>query len=639
MAKSDKAKTFKQCRDEWMGAGKSDNINYCMPVNIGIIAQDSVPFDKGKVRVASETIINTLSKWFGKFKTKNKTNSHNQLILMIRNGDSRARFMAGYLKEHYNADIEIATEQDIKQYCWVTIAAWDGIPSQAKIYSTIKDILSTKISVGDDYRLRFPENRPVFQIVLPDGKGNSPEMDYSIREIYPHMLETIDKPEPWFSRNKFQTQTWLDKRRDSKRRNFIANATKLKKFNKKITRFSRKIDNQTQNVYDLIPWQHFHAKYKKSFDIPDYVNIANLREIFYDVVSMKAQKSEDSQAKILLTLAAVGLGSFVMYSDSPFDRPVLLFFFLLFVICMSAAYLIYLFRVVFSGSHKTYLEFRALAEGMRVQCYWYAIGLNQSVGDKYTVKFQKDMQWAKQAFNAWFVSDYLGYHFSENTTTQTTTSNQAKSLQRNKMVKAEWLGTLKHSPESEPTKQTVLPDELSYYSNHPLAGTEEFSKDLETLKKALGKEEKMMPGGQYGYFYKTTRNWGEKDGKGKLRSRLTLGIWIVSAILLMVFVTISSPLEDYFVCLMGICATLPLTFTGWSSIKAYGELASKYSYCELLAEKALQDYSAAEKESENNAALLKNTLKIFEQYGIEALEENAEWLMIKNDREPTVPNG
>ena len=192
---SDKPKTFKQCRDEWMGVGNSDNINYCMPVNIGIIAQDSVPFEKGKVRVASETIINTLSKWFGKFKTKNKTNSHNELILMIRNGDSRARFIAGHLKELYNADIVIAAEQDIKQYCWVTIAAWDGIPLQADIYRTIKDILSTKISVGDDYRLRFPENRPVFQIVLPDGKGNSPEIDYSIREIYPHMLETINKPE------------------------------------------------------------------------------------------------------------------------------------------------------------------------------------------------------------------------------------------------------------------------------------------------------------------------------------------------------------------------------------------------------------------------------------------------------------
>ena len=89
---------------------------------------------------------------------------------------------------------------------------------------------------------------------------------------------------------------------------------------------------------------------------------------------------------------------------------------------------------------------------------------------------------------------------------------------------------------------------------------------------------------------------------------------------------------------MGISATIPIVVTGWASIKAYGELASKYSYCELLAEKALQDYEAAEKEI-RGGALVKQTLTIFEQYGVEALEENAEWLMIKNDREPTVPNG
>ena len=640
---ADYPKTFRQYRNEWMGEGKSDNINYCMPVNIGIIAQDFATFDKVQMKAAVDKILKSLGRWFGKFKVKNKTPSHNHLCLMIREGDTLAGFIAGYLKEICNANVISASEQDIKQYCWMTVAAWDGIPSQTGVYQTIKDILSTKISVGENYRLKFPDNRPIIQIVLPDGSGTPSVIDYTVREIYPHMLETINISDPWFGREKYQPQSRSDKRKDSKRRNFIANAAKLKKFNKKISGFSRKIDSQTENIYDLLPWQHFHEKYTKKFKVPDHANTANLREIFYYVFSMKAQKSEDRQGMALLLLAAAGLISFAVYSDAPLSglESVKLFFFGMFVVCMVLAYLIYIFRVLVSGSHKTYLEFRALAEGMRVQCYWYAAGLNQSVGEKYTVKFQKDMQWAKQAFNAWFVSDYLEYEFTGNANSvlkPDPDKNPSLFLKRNKMVKAEWLGTLMHSTDSKPPQRTVLPDELKIYKDCPYAGNEDFEKELNNLKKSLGREDKLMPGGQYGYFYKTTRNWGKKDRTGKIKTRISFGLWIICSLLLVFFVLTQSPLEDLFVCLMGISATIPIVVTGWASIKAYGELASKYSYCELLAEKALQDYEAAEKEI-RGGALVKQTLTIFEQYGVEALEENAEWLMIKNDREPTVPNG
>ena len=64
-----------------------------------------------------------------------------------------------------------------------------------------------------------------------------------------------------------------------------------------------------------------------------------------------------------------------------------------------------------------------------------------------------------------------------------------------------------------------------------------------------------------------------------------------------------------------------------NSLNAYGELASKYSYCKLLMQKAVQDYEVDPGKAK----------QIFKQIGIEALEENAEWLMIKNDREPAVP--
>ena len=68
---ADYPKTFRQYRNEWMGEGKSDNINYCMPVNIGIIAQDFATFDKVQMKAAVDKILKSLGRWFGKFKVKN----------------------------------------------------------------------------------------------------------------------------------------------------------------------------------------------------------------------------------------------------------------------------------------------------------------------------------------------------------------------------------------------------------------------------------------------------------------------------------------------------------------------------------------------------------------------------------------
>ena len=651
------AKTFRQLRNDWMDNNKSDAINYCMPVNIGVISQNIDNPDEKQINAAVEKIIKQLERWFGKFSARIRSGSHHQLIVMKRENDPLADTIARHLTDHYKAIVVTASEQAIKKYCWITIALWDGTTENNDVYPAIKEILSTINTVEDDYQLRFPENRPVFQIVLPLSRKHPEDIDYSVREIYPHMLETINKKDPWFIREKFKPQSWLDKRRDSKRRNFKANALKLKKFNKHIIRFSKRIDGQSKNIYDLLPWQHFEEKYKKidkQFQVEDHVNITNLREIFYDVISMKAQESEDRQSIILLAFAAIALVSFVIYSDAPVPRFAALLFFSVFAACMTVAYLIYFFRVQISGSHKTYLEFRALAEGMRVQCYWYAAGINQSVGTKYTVKFQKDMQWAKQAFNAWYVSDYLKYHFptaeeeksraaspAENPDKNETESPSWQTILRNRMIRAEWLGTLKHNfTEEEMTepKKTVLPDEMAYYDRGAsrMADTPKhtrFKKDLAELKETLGQESVLRPGGQYGYFYKTTRKWGKSDGKAKRRNVYALTAWSFSAAALFYTIVKHSRFEDFFVCLMGICTIMPLIVSGWAFIKAYGELAAKYSYCELLAEKALQDYQAVESKAPQKIK------KIFEKYGVEALEENAEWLMIKNDREPTVPNG
>ena len=597
------AKTFKQYRDEWMGAGRSDNINYCMPVNIGVISQINVEFNTSRVAAALEEIMKQLKKWFGKFTpaSGNGSATRNELIVMRNPEDENAGFITDYLEKQYGATVVFAKDEDIKNYCWLTIAAWDGVPGKlSPVYQIVKGILSTADTRPDNYKLRFPGNRPVFQIVLPDRAGTLPEINYTVREIYPHMLETIRKTndnsgedDPWFSRSRFIDPTKKQKKKDSKRRNFVASAKKLKKFNKKIISFSKGVDEETQNIYDLLPWHH-HDKVR----LPACVDIANLREIYYDIISMHAQQKQKHQNIILLSIAFIGMFFFALYSDLEVKRFEFLVGYLVFI---AGAYLFYWIRIKGSSAHNRYLEFRALAEGMRVQCYWYASGINESVGDNYTVKFQKDMFWATQAFNAWYMTDFL---MKRNGRGDKYLNRKADSsyVPNNDIIKAEWLGLLEDK------------DASGVYNRVAPAGMPEsaFKGSPEQLK----------------FYNKRMKSFDKENRKSKRRTiAVTIVVFLLTAALAVAVTVFDFKNDNWIVFAISLLNYFLLFVTTNNSLNAYGELASKYSYCKLLMQKAVQDYEVDPGKAK----------QIFKQIGIEALEENAEWLMIKNDREPAVP--
>lgn len=585
---SAKPATFGELRKKWLPGGESENINYCIPVNIGVIAQDlqNVQFDQLRVDEAVKKIMKRLNKCFGKFKNENKKRSHNQLVVMTQYKNDLERYISDKLHKDYGAEIvSNVTNEEIKSSCWIAIAAWDGIVSDdSQVYTTVKNILSTDYSdIGDSqgYKLRFPENRPIYQIVMPLKNGAQEKIDYQVREIYPHLLETINSGTTWFDRRNYSKL----RRKDAKRKNFEANARKVKRFNKKISNYDNKIDAQTKDVYDVLPWHH-----AKGVKLPICVEIANLREIYYDVISMKAQGMQKIQTYALMILAFLGLTFFSLYSDLSTGSDLFNHVFLAaYLIFMALAYMCYWFFVKRVNVHKDYLEFRALAEGMRVQCYWYAAGINESVGAHYNVKFQKDMLWAKQAFNAWYMMDFKKNNID--------VGYQPDYL----CIKTEWIGTL--AVKGEKGYEIVPPD-----------GCPTDTK------------------GQYGFYVKSLKDDASKDS---LSSAITAALTVISVIssfvLAGVLIFNEFAYENWLTFAISMMNIFTLTITYHDNIKAYKELAAKYSYCAMLAQKALQDYEC---DSDN----VEKIKAIFKQFGVEALEENAEWLMIKNDREPEVMN-
>ncbi len=628
--------TFEVLRKDWMGESESAEINYCAPIYIGVLESENSRLPTsvdGKKRLDKtiEKISKKLKKCFGKFDSApvGKGNqTANQLVLLCENPDGA---YVKYLGEKLGAakiigpdeinNGEMSVVEIIRKYCWMVIAAWDGNANQANsdgVYNSIKRVLSNddntdsnrQVSAAqENYKITFPENRPIYQIVLPLGDEN-PKINYTLREIYPHPLETIEHDDrAWFDRERFAETTKFGsasrKNMKARRKIFERNASKIKRFNGKVCNFSKKIDKRKKDIYDLLPWHHYkdYAKGIAKKPLPKRVEKTNLRQIFYDVMSMTRQHDQNIQNIALIVCVALGLLCFSLYTDLEIE---IWWFLLAYVILIFAAYGIYWFFVKRTAAHSDYLEFRTIAEGMRVQCYWYAANINKSVGAHYKVKFQKDMSWAKLAFNSLYLTDYL---LDDEDTSQ--------YVPQYDVIKTEWIGVLE--------KWNKVEKKIIYAPKFP----DDFPDDKK-LKKDLPT--------QYGFYQGKQEDFFKKNKAWTIRTAVATVLLVLVSIVL-VCMLFTQMLSDRTACilifLIGLFNTFPALVTAAVRVQAYGELTAKYSYCKQMAQQALQDYEDCDKLN-NKSIKIKAIKAIFTQFGIEALEENAEWLMIKNDREPEV---
>lgn len=541
------------------------DLNYCIPINVGLLSQEFQPdlHNRNDIAKAVEDFGHLLEKRFGRFTSRNRSrkgrnDSRVQLTVYVRRNDTSAitSIAVDTLKGRFHATVKpVDSIDEIRRKCWLALALWDGVAT-GETYASVRDILcyQPSKSVGS-YELKFPDNRPVFQIVLPaardsvsDIKAESRIKNYSIRDIYPRMLEKPDDQHVWYDRYNYLSA----KKNNSRRNKFKKNAKKIKQFNKTIIKYASNRTNQTENVWDLLP--NYRSKLTPSLAS----DAAVLRQICYDVISMKAQLDHKFETKAVLGFASVGLLFYSMYSDFFAFKPAVYVFIALFAL----SYLFYFFGVKLGGNQNYYLEFRALAESMRVQCYWYTAGINESVGDIYRVKFSKDMSWARYALDRWHESDTLYDRF-------------AFEAKNDALICKDWLEN------------------------------------------------------QQNYFSKNIGDYTKKSAFIKLANIASKIVWVAAAAGIAVTMRSNPTVETFLIFTIGIVNVITLAMSYLSEKLLFKELEAKYTYCSILAEKAVDDFK-------NKVA---EPAEIFKKYGIEALAENAEWLMIENDREPDIPNG
>lgn len=544
------------------------DLNYCIPINVGVISQGFQAGVHGKEEITNAVgeFGKRLQKLFGRFsgrsaKITNRNDSRIQLTLYALAGDTSelTRMALDKLIQDFNASVRtVGTLDEIKEKCWLVLALWDGIAT-GEIYGSVKEILSytPKKSEGKkrEYRMRFPKNRPVYQIVLPvaggfpdDQKARGKVRDYSIRDIYPRVLEKPDDKNVWYDRYSYSSA----KGNDSRRSNFLKSARKMKNFNAAVLKYAARQTGHTENVHDLLP------EYRGKITPSIASDTAVLRQICYDVISMKSQLDHRFDLTAVLGFACLGLVFFSMYSDFYQFKP----FIYIFIALFALAYVFYFFGAKLMGNQNYYLEFRALAECMRVQCYWYTAGIDESVGEHYSVKFNKDMSWANYALDRWHESD--------------TTGNRVDYRRKDDdLICREWLC-----------------NQRNFFSK-----SAEKNRRNASLLSAI-------------------------NGFSKV-------LWIAAAVALAFILWNGMRWENFFIFAIGIINIVTLSLSYLNEKLTYKELVAKYTYCRLLAQNAIDDIASGAAEPK----------EIFLRFGEEALEENAEWLMIENDREPDVANG
>lgn len=115
-----------------------------------------------------------------------------------------------------------------------------------------------------------------------------------------------------------------------------------------------------------------------------------------DVLAIHFQRA--ALRVLMLLLAMVFLAAFFTSVADPLNDA--LWGRVLYVVMLGMAYLV-LTLAAWADFESRYLDYRALAEGMRVQLFWRLAGLSDSVADHYLRKQRSVLDWIRDAVRVW----------------------------------------------------------------------------------------------------------------------------------------------------------------------------------------------------------------------------------------------
>lgn len=412
-------------RMAWTDHGRrEEDLNVDATVYVGVFGTDD-PVDEKRLTASLRTFFVSLHEMFGqkaaasaaRGSEKFKRLAHTRFVILSPLCTATERLAAkiafGYGIDTYRvvndgsgaegAQKVICVDGDVAgaicDYSMFALAMWNGNRTgnaDARMISAVERAL--KGSRERLMELDMPDNITVFHMLTPDSARDSGTADhklYTIRALHPYPLET---GKSWYFRGGKSKVHKTDK---YNRERFERCVDKISQFNRTV-RLRRDDVMKIGQVHDLMPGLHGHVSTDRDL----------LRHLFADNISYAAQKRRDRQTRWMMWTAIIGLSAYTVMPDLPETilgvsvgmlRPVLS---LIMVLFLTAAMIIFFYQRK-TGSHNEYVDFRMMAECLRVQTYWKAAGVDGTVDEEFGAKSKFDFEWARYILRSWRMSDSL----------------------------------------------------------------------------------------------------------------------------------------------------------------------------------------------------------------------------------------
>jgi hypothetical protein len=441
----------------------------------------------------------------------------------------------------------------IVQHCQILIALWDGVESTAEggtaeIVKFMTDGIPNKYD-STESPLDPKKTGPVYHIATPRQCHNGFEGEkYKLQVLYPSGYSSRGAAEAAYDQSRHHIDNY-------NRETVLLSAGK-------------KEELERSKSY-VLP-----AETAKTLPRPQQEMLDNYAVA--DVLAQYFQSDTLRTLRWLFGLAFFSLVWFVLYGE----RRANLWLLALAILSPMPMYLINR-RAKKGDYHSKHLDYRALAEGLRIQIFWHIAALREPVAKHYLRKQRSELDWIRDAISTWNIP----------------------------------MESVHGKPEFELVQKHWVDDQRNYFR-----------------KAAVRNQEKVEA---YEKWVRNLFTW-----TGVLTAVLVVLVlaehWITHA-LIPIFghegsVTVFEYVRDLLMVLIVVFPGAAATLDGYSEKLAFAEQAKQYQRMRDLYEGAAIQLTQSLQQTNHEQAH-----RVIQELGEEALAENGDWVLIHRERDVEVP--
>jgi len=290
-----------------------------------------------------------------------------------------------------------ALGRTIIEYCHILIAIWDGVTggppggTSQVVRMQIQGI--DDISPVDTKNIFNPlQTGPVFQIVARR-KGSDTRPDDAYLDRYRSNRNSLEGVWMLYPHNADDTES-----REDEMHRTLACIERFNKDSKDIFRlvpdFNSKRDQAAEWVIPNLSDEHRDTFTQK--ELSPSARQLLIRFAHADVLAQQFQEDSYSNLFLLVCLVPVVVFFFGLYTNVT-TAPIAIIGYL---VSIGLAYGVYTIMHR-HGTHEKFLDYRALAEGMRVAFFWNLAGIRKNPASFYMNKQHSELDWIRYAIKVW----------------------------------------------------------------------------------------------------------------------------------------------------------------------------------------------------------------------------------------------